>query len=172
MRRILLALAAAVLLAACGGNGNNDQNSGGAQTTMDQGMHMSSSTQPPAGDATRTIKVIANDQLCFRLATLSVKRGETVAFTVINTGKLVHEFVIGDQAFQERHEKEMMGRAMPMADDADGVGLLAGATKTLIYTFRQAMVIGWSVRCADTNADTTPSSSLRPCCGLSSISVR
>jgi uncharacterized cupredoxin-like copper-binding protein len=138
MRRILLALAAAVLLAACGGNGDSDQTTGGAQTTMDQGMDMSSSTQPPASAATRTIKLTANDQLRFQPATLTVKRGETVAFTVTNTGKLVHEFVIGDQAFQDRHEMEMAGRTMPMADDADGVGLPAGATKTLTYTFAQA----------------------------------
>ncbi len=139
MRRILLALAAAVLLAACGGNGNSDQTTGGAQTTMDQGgMDMSSSTQPPASAATRTIKLTANDQLRFQPATLSVKRGETVAFTVTNTGKLAHEFVIGDQAFQDRHEMEMAGRTMPMADDADGIGLPAGATKTLTYTFARA----------------------------------
>lgn len=145
MRRILLALAAAVLLAACG---DNDQTSGAALTTMDQGMHMSSSTQPPASAATRTITVTASDQLRFRPASVSVKRGETVAFTVTNTGKLVHEFVIGDQAFQDRHEKEMAGETMPMADDADGIGLPAGATKTLTYTFRQAGTVQYACHTA------------------------
>jgi hypothetical protein len=32
----------------------------------------------------------------------------------------------------------MAGQTMPMADDADGIGLPAGATKTLTYTFNQA----------------------------------
>ncbi len=137
MRRILLVLAAAALLAACGGNGDADKVTGGDQAPMDHGA-MPSTTQPPAGEATRVIKLTANDRLRFQPASLSVKRGETVAFTVTNTGKLVHEFVIGDQAFHDRHEKEMAGKTMPMADDADSIGLPAGATKTLTYTFGQA----------------------------------
>jgi uncharacterized cupredoxin-like copper-binding protein len=145
MRRILLALAVAALLAACGGT---DEDTGGAQTTMDQGMDMSPSTQPPASEAARTIKLTANDRLRFQPATLSVKRGEMVAFTVTNTGKLAHEFVIGDQAFQDRHEKEMAGRTMLMADDADGIGLPAGATKTLTYTFREAGTLQYACHMA------------------------
>jgi uncharacterized cupredoxin-like copper-binding protein len=141
MRRILLALAAAALLAACGGDGGADHSSGGAdQPSMDHGA-MSSSTQPPAAGAARTVKLTANDQLRFQPAALSVKHGETVAFTVTNTGKVAHEFVIGNQAFQDRHEKEMAGSAMPMHDDADGIGLPAGVTKTLTYTFRQAGIL-------------------------------
>jgi len=138
MRRTLLALAAAAVLAACGGNGANDQTSGADQTStsMDHGG-MSSTTQPPAAGAARAVKVTANDQLRFQPATLSVKAGETVAFTVTSPGKVAHEFVIGDQAFQDEHEKEMAGQTMPMGDDASGVGLSAGATKTLTYTFRQ-----------------------------------
>lgn len=95
MRRTLLALAAAALLAACGGNGGSDQASGATQTSMAHGA-MSSTTQPPA--AARTVRVTANDRLRFRPAALSVKAGETVAFTVTNSGKLAHEFVVGDQA--------------------------------------------------------------------------
>jgi uncharacterized cupredoxin-like copper-binding protein len=135
MRRILLALAAAALLAACGGNSGTDQPSG-AETSMDHGA-MSSGTQPPAGQAARTIKVTTNDQLRFQPASVSVMHGETVAFQVTNTGKVAHEFVIGDQAFQDEHEKEMADQTMPMADDAHGIGLPAGATKTLTYTFEQ-----------------------------------
>jgi uncharacterized cupredoxin-like copper-binding protein len=85
----------------------------------------------------RTVKLTATDQLRFLRARITVKAGQAVAFTVTNTGKLAHEFVIGDQAFQNRHDKEMAGMTMPMADDADGIGLPAGATKTLVYTFHQ-----------------------------------
>lgn len=135
MRRILLTLAAAALLAACGGDNDNGQAQGATQTSMAHGA-MSSTTRP-AGKATRTVKVSANDQLRFQPASVSVMQGETVAFTVTNTGKLPHEFVIGDQAFQAEHEKEMAGQEMPMADEANGIGLPAGVTKTLTYTFTQ-----------------------------------
>jgi uncharacterized cupredoxin-like copper-binding protein len=132
MRRILPMLAAAGLLAACGGNGGDDQ------ASMDHGA-MSSTTQPTqSSPASRVIKLTVNDRLRFDPASLSVRSGETVALTVTNTGKMAHEFVIGDQAFQDRHEREMAGQTMPMGDDADGIGLPAGATKTLTYTFRQA----------------------------------
>jgi uncharacterized cupredoxin-like copper-binding protein len=40
----------------------------------------------------------------FQPASLSVKRDETVAFTVTHTGRVAHEFVIGDQAFQKGHK--------------------------------------------------------------------
>jgi uncharacterized cupredoxin-like copper-binding protein len=138
MRRTLLALAAAALLAACGDSGSNQPP--GTETSMDHGA-MSSGTQPPSGQAARTIKVTASDQLRFQPASVPVMDGETVAFTVTNTGKMAHEFVIGDQAFQDQHEKEMAGQTMPMVDDADGVGLPAGATKTLTYTFKQPGVL-------------------------------
>jgi uncharacterized cupredoxin-like copper-binding protein len=51
----------------------------------------------------------------------------------------MHELVLGDQAFQARHEQEMqeMG-GQPIGDDADGVAVAPGQTKTLVYTFRQA----------------------------------
>ena len=136
MRRILLALAAAALLAACGSDIVNGRAQGATATSMDHGA-MSPTTQPPAAAPARTVKVTATDRLRFQPAALSIKAGETVAFTVTNSGKLVHEFVVGDQAFQDQHEQEMAGMTMPMGDDADGIGLPAGATKTLTYTFRQ-----------------------------------
>jgi uncharacterized cupredoxin-like copper-binding protein len=114
---------------------------------MDHGG-MSQGAQPTAGAATRTIKLTANDRLRFQPASLSVRRGETAAFTVTNTGKVAHEFVIGDQAFQDRHEKEMAGKTMPMVDDADGIGLPAGATKSLTYTFRQAGTLWYACHVA------------------------
>ncbi len=67
-----------------------------------------------------------------------MRQGETVAFRVTNAGNVAHEFVIGDQAFQDHHDKQMQGIQMPMGDDADGISLPARATKTFVYTFRQA----------------------------------
>lgn len=138
MRRILLVLLAAGLLAACGGNGGNGNGTSDSSDQAQSGdgdMSMPSASSPAAGAADRTIQVTADDQLRFEPASLSVKQGETVAFTVTNSGKLAHEYVLGDQAFQDRHHEEMAGQTMPMHDDADGIGLPVGATKTLTYTF-------------------------------------
>jgi uncharacterized cupredoxin-like copper-binding protein len=72
-----------LLLAACGGGGHDDHGAGGT----------------PA----RTIEVKAEDRLRFDPATIAGKPGEQVRFRVVNTGKLKHEFVIGDAAYHATH---------------------------------------------------------------------
>jgi magnesium-transporting ATPase (P-type) len=84
----------------------------------------------------RTITVDANDQMRFNPGDLTVAEGETIAFTVTNSGSLEHEFVIGDAEVQAEHENEM-------AEDDDGHGeeetyaieLAPGETRTIVYTF-------------------------------------
>lgn len=89
---------------------------------------------------TRTIKIIAID-IKFEPADLTVKVGETIRFEVTNTGKLEHEFVLGDQASQEEHEMEMqdMMRKMPGVSmthsDPNTISVKSGETKTLIWRF-------------------------------------
>ena len=130
MRRLLLTLGAVALLAAC-----SRPAAGPSPTTM----QMPQGTTAPAATPDRTVAVKATDQLRFQPAAVQVRAGETVAFRVTNSGKLTHELVIGDQAFQAKHEQMMqqMG-GQPMGDDADGVSVAPGHTKTLVYTFHQA----------------------------------
>jgi uncharacterized cupredoxin-like copper-binding protein len=47
----------------------------------------------------------------FSPATFDAKAGKTVTFHFTNDGKVVHEAIIGDQAAQDEHEKEMAGGA-------------------------------------------------------------
>lgn len=87
-----------------------------------------------ASDVTRTIQITAIDDR-FLPATVDVKTGQTVRFEIINHGKLDHEFVLGDVAEQQAHDKEMAAMPnMPM-DDPNGVSVAAGKTATLIWTF-------------------------------------
>jgi uncharacterized cupredoxin-like copper-binding protein len=93
------------------------------------------------GDATkadRTVEIRQGDPFRFEPTTLSVKPGETVTFTVTNTGSQLHEFVIGDGGVQDDHDKEMkdMGSgSMKMADTPNALDLDPGETKTLTWTF-------------------------------------
>jgi len=93
---------------------------------------------------TRVIKIRALDNH-FEPKSVTVIRGTTVKFVVTDVGKLSHEFVLGDRIEQEEHEKEMkpMGD-MPMADEANGIDLDPGQTKTLIWTFTQKGVIEYA----------------------------
>lgn len=91
------------------------------------------------GDARKvdgTIRIKALDTMRYDNRALSVRAGETVRFTVTNAGKIRHEFVIGDAAEQHEHAKEMAhmpGMAMP--DEANGISLAPGETKSIVWRF-------------------------------------
>jgi len=102
------------------------------------GSSKAATVQPgDAAKAVRTIDIKATDALKFDPATVSVKRGETVAFQVTNPTKVDHEFDVGDAAFQQAHEDEMksMAPGTAMADEPTGFDLKAGETKTIAFTF-------------------------------------
>ena len=57
--------------------------------------------------ATRTVKVDMSDAMRFTPAELSVKRGETVRFVVTNSGKQMHEMVLGTMKELKEHAELM-----------------------------------------------------------------
>ena len=63
----------------------------------------------------------------FSPSTLDVKKGETVSFRFKNDGKVVHEAIIGDDAAQLAHEKEMMAEADSDSAPASDADHMAGA---------------------------------------------
>ena len=120
-----LIAAIAVLLAACSG--------GSASTTAPSAVTAS----PVAGSSATAVEVIVKltDALKMEPASISVKAGVPVRFVVTNSGATDHEFFLGDEAAQAGHGNEMSGG---MNDDPAGIGLKAGETKTLEYTFAKA----------------------------------
>ncbi|MGI9022309.1 MAG: cupredoxin domain-containing protein [Acidimicrobiales bacterium] len=130
MRTRIAVTGAALLLvlAGCGSGGDHQSDAAG--------------TTPQPADiaaAARTIDVTAGPGFKFDPGTTSVKAGETVAFKVTNPDQIVHEFEVGDTAFQEHHAEEMkdMG-GMQMGDDATGFSVQPGETKTIAFTFPTA----------------------------------
>jgi uncharacterized cupredoxin-like copper-binding protein len=126
-----------LLLAACQGAGQTGrpQDSGGGEHDMDMGVQSAAFGEP--GDrskADRTIDVTALDSLEFAPETLKVKAGETVTFVVTNNGKDAHEFVLGDENYQEEHAAEMSGNE-DMATDQNWMELEPGETNSLTWTF-------------------------------------
>ena len=162
MRRVIVPaslLVLALVLVACGsGNSGTSETSemtgAGTSHSSMAGMAGMSATvgssdhgqriaeAAPADQASRTVTISAGDKLAFDPAAVSVKLGETVVFTVTNTGQMAHEFTLGTAAFQEEHEHEMksgmnMGSVPP--DEAAFVfGLAPGESKTVAYRFSQA----------------------------------
>lgn len=93
------------------------------------------------GDAkkvTRTIAVDMSDQMRFTPATLTVKQDETVKFIVKNSGKTMHEFVLGTMAEFKAHA-EMMKKHPGMAHDEPYMAHVApGKTATVVWQFTKS----------------------------------
>ncbi|TJZ73112.1 cupredoxin domain-containing protein [Chitiniphilus eburneus] len=91
---------------------------------------------------TRTIEVSAGDDMKFTYSPplTGIKQGETIRFVIRNTGKLAHEFSVGDAASQRAHA--LMMKKMPdmkHADDPSAVSLAPGQTGHLVWRFDKAM---------------------------------
>jgi uncharacterized cupredoxin-like copper-binding protein len=87
-----------------------------------------------AADA-RMVEVGMTDELTFEPDFITVAFGETVRFEVTNTGEIVHEFLIGDEAAQAEFEEQMSGGGEMDHDATAGVSVDPGQTETFEYTF-------------------------------------
>ncbi len=91
-----------------------------------------------AAQVSRTIEVQAADNMRYAPAAITVRSGETVKFVVKNTGKLPHEFVLGNAQSLKEHA-EMMRRYPDMEHDDPNMAKVApGGTGTLIWKFTRA----------------------------------
>jgi uncharacterized cupredoxin-like copper-binding protein len=91
----------------------------------------------PGQHATRTVAIIATE-MKFMPSSLAIARGETVRFVITNRGKLRHEFVIGDQAFQTQHMREMAQMPDMTMSEVNEADLAPGQTKTIMWRFAKA----------------------------------
>ncbi len=94
-----------------------------------------------AGDpkkAKRTIAVGMSDKMRFNPASISVKQGETVKFVVKNSGKIMHEFVLGTMQELKEHS-ELMKKHPGMEHDEPYMAHVApGKTETIVWRFTKA----------------------------------
>ena len=81
--------------------------------------------------AVRTIAVDMADTMRFSPSELRVKRGETIRFAVSNSGKLMHEMVIGTREELEKHA-ELMKKHPGMEHDAPYMAHVAPGKKEQI----------------------------------------
>ncbi|CAH0172117.1 copper-binding protein [Pseudomonas mediterranea] len=121
------------------------------------GQHFDFGQPAPAVKASRSIDVVMGD-MTFDQRTLDIKAGETVRFVLINKGRLLHEFNLGDAAMHAEHQQEMLkmqqsGQLMPTGmdhgsmdhdmagmshDDPNSVLVEPGKTAELTWTFSKA----------------------------------
>ncbi len=124
------------LLAGCGGDGGagaSDPHAHSDAHAAEGAQEFAFGAPGEASAATRTIEVVAHDPYRFEPDELEVDSGETVTFVVTNEGSEEHEFVLGDEEYQESHGAEMA--AGEMHHEGNAVTVAPGATEELTWTF-------------------------------------
>ena len=92
-------------------------------------------TSTTAGpDDGRVVEVEMRD-IAFAPTAVDVRAGEKVRFVFKNTGQVVHDAFIGDQAAQDEHEKDMRGGHSDHGKGGNAVSVKPGKTERLTYTF-------------------------------------
>jgi uncharacterized cupredoxin-like copper-binding protein len=142
VKKVIVLLAAlALLLTACGGGSHDEHAGGGGGSSTDAPADHGSSEDgfafgeaASADEATRTIEIDAVDAPDFEPSRVEVQEGDVVTFVVTNTGKSPHEFVLGDEAYQEEHH-EMMTEGHGMAHGDNAVEVAPGDTAELTWRF-------------------------------------
>lgn len=86
----------------------------------------------------RTITLTMTDNMRFTPDHLEIKQGETVRLRVRNTGKLLHELVIGTREALATHAEAMLKNPHMDHDEAHAVHVDPGKTGEIIWTFNRA----------------------------------
>jgi uncharacterized cupredoxin-like copper-binding protein len=87
--------------------------------------------------ATRAITVDMSDKMRFTPAEISIRQGETVKLVVKNSGKTMHEFVLGTMNALKSHA-ELMKKFPDMEHDEPYMAHVApGTAKTIVWQFTQ-----------------------------------
>ena len=78
------------------------------------------------------------DTMRFVPERITVRRGETIRFVVKNTGRALHEFVIGTKAENEAHAALMLKFPDMEHDEPYMAHVPAGQTGQIVWTFNRA----------------------------------
>lgn len=90
-----------------------------------------------ANKQTRTIKVDMIDAMRFLPDTITVKEGETIRFVITNSGRMMHEMVIGTPEKLKEHAA-MMAKHPGMHHDEPYLAHVApGKTGEIVWTFNR-----------------------------------
>ena len=90
-----------------------------------------------AGEARRTIELRMSDAMRFSPDRIEVKQGEVVKFVVRNSGKMLHEIVIGTRKDLDEHADLMMKFPNMEHDEPYMAHVKPGTTAELVWNFNR-----------------------------------
>jgi uncharacterized cupredoxin-like copper-binding protein len=134
-RPLLTALCVAALYTAAPASAHGDAKHAPATTRASSTVEKIFGRPGDPGKSTRTINVDMSDKMRFTPAALTVKPGETMKFVVKNSGKTMHEFVLGTLPELKDHA-ELMKKFPEMEHDEPYMAHVApGKTETIVWQF-------------------------------------
>ena len=86
----------------------------------------------------RTINLTMGDNMRFTPDNINVKQGETIRFVIKNSGKMLHEMVIGTKKDLEEHAAMMIKFPGMEHDEPYMAHVAAGKSGQIVWTFNQA----------------------------------
>ena len=88
--------------------------------------------------AVRTVSIVARDDMKYRPATITVRRGETIRLILKNEGAVNHELVLGTQAELKEHAAAMMKNPEMEHDEPNRLSVDPGKSGELVWKFTKA----------------------------------
>lgn len=89
-------------------------------------------------EVNRTIEIRMGDDMKFKPEKIDVKLGETIRFEIKNSGKLMHEMVIGTKSVLDKHAEMMIKHPNMEHDEPYMAHVSPGKRADLIWTFNRA----------------------------------
>lgn len=87
---------------------------------------------------TRTITIDMNDTMRFGPSDITVKQGETIRFVVKNSGKMMHEMVLGTMAELKEHGEMMRKNPGMEHDEPYMTHVSPGKKEEMVWQFTKA----------------------------------
>ncbi|MES2957086.1 MAG: cupredoxin family protein [Pseudomonadota bacterium] len=94
-----------------------------------------------AGDAkavARTVLIRMSDDMRFTPDRIDVREGETLRLKLVNSGRMLHELVIGSQAELDAHAALMLKFPAMEHDEPYMAHVAAGGRGAIVWTFNRA----------------------------------
>jgi len=136
--KLLISLFAATLSMNAYASGDHHSSHSHGNSEKQQRHTFAAGSPGKLSDVNRDIKIRAMDNMRYDKNSINVRAGETIRFIVTNSGKLRHEFSIGDSEEQLKHAKMMKAMPNMMHKDPNTISLAPGETGEIIWKFSQS----------------------------------